>query len=176
MADAIFEPEIKRSLLWLQKEMGGNVPPVAIECKRTMDARLSFDKVKDEQVENLAKFVKKGIVRKMIVSQGFGNQRRFTGDTPFDFLMCGAGYGYLLVNFRFTKKAPRKDIAKGTNRCFAVPVDLYMQAKEDAVAEGRASLSYDWFVENTIECARLRVKNEQDVAESGWDLSALLTQ
>jgi hypothetical protein len=175
MADAIFEPEIKRSLLWLQKSLGGNLPPIAIECKRTSNARLSFDAVKDEQVDGLTQFCKKGIVRKLIVSQGLG-ARRFTGGTPFDFLACGAGYGYLLVNFRFTKQSPRKDIAKGTNRCFAVPVDQYVQAREDAAAEGHSSLPYDWFAENAIECKRMRVKNEQGVAESGWDLSVLLTQ
>lgn len=175
MADAIFEPEVKRSLVWLQKEHRGDVSPIAIECKKTQEPRLSFGKVKDHQVERLLDFARQGLAMKMIVSQGFGQQRRFTGETPFDFLMVGKGQGFLLVNFRFTKKSPRKDIPKGTNRCFAITAEDYAIAKEEAVADGKASLSYDWFVENGLECERLRVKNASEVAESGWDLQPLLT-
>jgi hypothetical protein len=173
MADSTFEPEVRRSLDWLRKVVGGEVPPIAIECKKTQESRLSFDKVKEHQIEGLLEFEEQGLTRKLVVSQGFGTTRRFTTDTPFDFVFTGAGRGYVLVNFRFTKKAPRKDIPKGTNRCFGVRVGEYVKAMEDAVAEGKASLSYDWFEENGIECERLRVKNDKGVAESGWDLEPL---
>lgn len=174
MADAIFEPEVKRSLVWLQQEVEGDVPPIAIECKKTMEARLSFDNVRDHQIANLLDFERYGLVRKLIVSQGFGKAKRFTGDTPYDFIITGAGHGFFLVNFRFTKRAPRSDIAKGTNRCFAVPVQQYVEAKEEAQANGKASLSYDWFVAEAFECERIRRKNGNGNAESGWDLVPLV--
>lgn len=173
MADSAFEPEVRRSLDWLRKVVGGEVPPIAIECKKTQEPRLSFDKVKEHQIKGLLEFEEHGLTRKLVVSQGFGTARRFTTDTPFDFVFTGAGRGYLLVNFRFTKKAPRKDIPKGTNRCFGVRIGEYVKAMEDAVAEGKASLSYDWFEENGIECERLRVKNDKGIAESGWNLEPL---
>lgn len=173
MADSTFEPEVRRSLDWLRKAVGGKVPPIAIECKKTQEPRLSFDKVKEHQIEGLLEFEEQGLTRKLVVSQGFGTARRFTTDAPFDFVFTGAGRGYVLVNFRFTKKAPRKDISKGTNRCFGVRVGDYVKAMEDAVAEGKASLSYDWFEENGIECERLRIKNDKGIVESGWDLEPL---
>ena len=111
---------------------------------------------------------------KMVVSQGFGKQQRFTGNTPFDFVLVSHGYGFLLVNFRFTQKAPRKDILKGTNRCFAVSVQDYVIAKEQAMLDGKSSLTYDWFVHNAIECPRIREKNSKGIAESMWDLSPLV--
>lgn len=176
MADSVFEPEVKRSLVWLQNKYGGNLPSIAIECKKTQEPRLSFDKVQEHQIEGLLDFEKHGLVKKMIVSKAMGHQQRFTGDTPFDYMLVGAGgMGFLLVNFRFTKKSPRKDIAKGTNRCFAVLVEDYVTAKEEALAEGKASLSYDWFLQYGIECSRVRMKNDKGVAESGWDLEPLLS-
>lgn len=174
MADLTFEPEVRRSLDWLRKAVGGKVPPIAIECKKTQEPRLSFDKVKEHQIKGLLEFEEQGLTRKLVVSQGFGTARRFTTDTPFDFVFTGAGRGYLLVNFRFTKKAPRKDIQKGINRCFGVRVGDYVKAMEDAIAEGKASLSYDWFEKNGIECERLRVKNDKGIVESGWDLEPLV--
>lgn len=173
MADSTFEPEVRRSLGWLRKAVGGKVIPIAIECKKTQEPRLSFGKVKKHQIEGLLEFEEQGLTRKLVVSQGFGTARRFTTDTPFDFVFTGAGRGYVLVNFRFTKKAPRKDIPKGTNRCFGVRIGDYVKAMEDAIAEGKASLPYDWFEENGIECKRLIVKNDKGVAESGWDLEPL---
>lgn len=187
MADVTFEPEVKRSLVWLQEELNGSAPSIAIECKKTQEARLSFASVTERQIEGLLEFVRVGLAHKMVVSQGFGSKTRFTKDTPFDFVLVGAGQGWLLVNFRFTKKAPRRDIAKGTNRCFALPVVDYLAAKEEATAQGRASLSYDWFDSNVkvprqlrtarvIECARLRHKNEEGKTESGWDLKGLTNE
>lgn len=174
MADSTFEPEVKRGLSWLQGMRGGNMPSFAIECKKTQSATLSFSEVKDHQIEGLLDFEKQGFVHKMVVSQGFGSQQRFMTKTPFDFVVAGVGRGWVLVNFRFTKAAPRKDIKKGTNRCFAVGIHEYIAAKDEAIAAGRASLSYDWFVENAIECQRLRIKKENGTTESAWDLQKLL--
>lgn len=175
MADALFEPEVSRSLVVLHNLHADAVPPIAIECKRTMEARLSFDRVKEEQVQSLLDFESKGLVRKLVVSQGFGKARRFTGDTPFDFIMNGPGISYVLVNFRFTKKSPRKDIPKGTNRCFAVRIRDYVDAVEQEGSKGRASLNYDWFVENAIECTRIRIGTKNGNTTGGWDLLPLLT-
>lgn len=172
MADAVFEPEIKASLLRLQR-MGLGPHKIAIECKRTQDARLAFDRVEDVQVRGLLSFEEHGMVRKLIVSQGFKN-RRFTGETPFDFLCAGPGHGFLLVNFRFTKQAPNKSLTKGTNRCFAVPIGMFVQAKERAMQESRASLPYAWFVENAIECPRIsEIVNGK--RKCMWQLEPLLT-
>lgn len=176
MADQVFEPEVRRSLGWMHGMLGGRVPPIAFECKKTQEARLAFTQVKDHQEDGLLEFESHGLVRKLVVSQGFGKNRRFTTDTPFDFVMMGSGLGYVLVNFRFTKKAPRKDIRKGVNRCFGVRVGDYVAAREAAQEQGRASLSYDWFVEHGIECQRIRIMNKNGKKESGWDLQPLLPQ
>ena len=174
MADALFEPEVSRGLTWLHEMSGGQVPPIAIECKRTAEARLAFDRVNEQQVESLMDFSKRGFVRKLVVSQGFGRARRFTGVTPFDFIMTGAGKAYVLVNFRFTKNSPRKDIRKGVNRCFGVEIQEYVKAVESEGKEGRASLNYDWFVENGIECERIMITNEKGNREGSWDLRPLI--
>jgi hypothetical protein len=174
MADALFEPEVKRSLVRLQKMYLGNSPSIALECKRTQEPRLSFDRISDGQIDGLLAFRRYGMAHKMVVSQGFGGGKRFTGGTPFDFVLVGRGESYVLVNFRFTKKAPRKDIAKGTNKCFAIPIEQYIATKEVFLSEGRASLPYEWFTKNAIECSRLREKNENGVAESMWDFESLV--
>lgn len=174
MSDTIFEPEIKRSLSWVQQMSGGMLASAAFECKKCQEPRLSFDRVKDHQVEGLLSFQKNGIVRKLVVSQGFGAKARFTGDTPFDFLFVEKGIGYVLVNFRFTKKSPRSDIPKGTNKCFALPIQDYIDAKDSLSAEGKASIPYDWFLNNAIELQRIRITNSNNMKESAWDLTKLL--
>ena len=77
MADSVFEPEVKRILVWLQNKYGGNLPSIAIECKKTQEPRLSFDKVQEHQIEGLLDFEKHGLVKKMIVSKAMGISRGY---------------------------------------------------------------------------------------------------
>lgn len=178
MADNVFEPEVRKSLAILQDYVyreGLDIPSIAIECKKTQSAYFGFEQLKDHQLESLFQFKEKGYAQKMLVASAPGyTKSRFHGTTPFDFLLTGRGLSFLLVNFRFTKKAPRKDIPKGTNRCFAVTPEQYQLTKERYIAEGRASIPYEWFVEEAIECARIRYRGIDGKYSYCWDLSVLV--
>lgn len=161
MADRVFEPEVSRSLKALQAMNLGLHPPIAFECKKTESTTLHFDRITEDQLEALIDFKDRGLVRKLVGSQGYKggskNNHRFTSGTPFDFIASGRGHAFVLVNFRFTKKAPRKDIPKGTNRCFAVPIDVYRVGLESLRKKGYKSFPYEWFFVNAMECPRIKV-------------------
>ena len=179
MADSTFEPEVKRSLEALADNMPmKSIKPLAIECKKCQSAYLTFDRVKEHQVEGLLNFKKKPYAHKMRVASPIQfSERRFTGTTDFDFILSPRGESFLLVNFRFTKKAPRQDIAKGTNRCFAVTPEQWLEAVELYKADGGASVNYDWFCENAKEIPRDKFKvvseSGKERTEYGWDLRHL---
>lgn len=177
MADHIFEPEVRKSLDVLYWKDIPNIPPLAIECKRTQAAYLPFANVQEHQIKELLRFELRGVAMKVAVPSAPGNvRRRFQLSTGFDFLYCTRGLGYLLVNFRFTKKAPRKDISKGTNRCFGVRANAYVDVVAKFREEGKASVPYEWFVENAIECPRIRIEDPDSGNHSyGWDLEPLVT-
>ena len=168
MADRIFEPEISRSLRHVQAKCGHLLKKnLAFECKKVTVPYLSFDRVKDHQVQALLEFESKPFYRKLVVGQLPGKKRgRFQSETPFDYLYVRCGYSYLLVNFRFTQKSPRKDLPKGLNRCFAVRIGEFLEG--EAQVSPRKSLPYEWFVENGIELSRMKVEKGY-----GWDLSPL---
>lgn len=168
MAENAFESEVKISLVHLRRTHL-SMPPLAIECKKTEQAYLPLDAVKDHQVDGLVQMERVGIVRKLVSGQGYGKNSRFSTPTPFDFLATCAGKGFVLVNFRFTKKSPRKDCKKGTNLCFALPVGQYLAAKEAHAAMGKASIPIDWFLQHATQCRRVHLDEGY-----GWDLSALV--
>ena len=174
MADHIFEPEVSRSLRWLV-DWGKRDLSIAIECKKTETPYLSFNRVRDHQVEGLLEFERKPYCQKISVPAAVGQmKRRFQIRVPFDFLFVQPGRSFLLVNFRFTKKAARSDLPKGLNRCFAVSPQMYLEAKDKFIGEGRASLPYEWFVSNAIELERIRIEREVGKYEYGWDLLPLM--
>jgi len=170
MADTAFEPEIRKSLDWL-RDWGPRDVSLAIECKKVQSAFLPFNTVKQHQIEALLEFEKRPLPKKISVPAGFGNAR-FHVKTEFDFTFIPPGRAYLLVNFRFTKKAPRKDLKKGTNRCFAVTPNQYLSVKKQFESEGRSSIPYKWFVENGVELERARVEDSNGYSY-GWDLLPL---
>lgn len=172
MADRIFEPEISRSL---QRIADWGAVPLGIECKKTESPYLSFDRVKDHQIEGLFDFEKRGLVKKLAVPAAPGGMaRRFQVRTEFDFVYVPKGKAYLLVNFRFTRKSPRKDLPKGMNRCFGITPSQYVDGVERSISEGRASLSLEWFEEVGIELERARFQRADGVKEYGWDLWPLV--
>lgn len=179
MADSVFEPEISTSLKYF-REYGNSYMkfvPIAIECKKvSSSARLSFDKVRDHQIKGLLRFQKEAYYNKMTVASHLGKGGgRFKGKTDFDYMFVSKGIGYLVVNFRFTKKAPRKDVEKGVNRVFAVTVDEYLEIKEELLKEGVKSIDYWWFVDNAIELPRIRIDPPQlKDKKYCWDISPLL--
>ena len=173
MADSIFEPEISRSLKHILQEVMLDYP-IAIECKKVTGTSLSVDRVNDNQIESLLEFEEKSYFQKMVVASSVGGVKsRFNLRTGFDFLACPHGRSWVLVNFRATKKAAGKEIPKGTNKCFAVSIENYVEGKDAMLAEGRRSFPYAWFVDNAIELERKRWEGEKGY-EYGWDLTPLL--
>lgn len=176
MADTVFEPEISRSLKRLA-DWGRRDLSLAIECKKVETPYLPFDKVQDHQVEGLLAFEKRPYFQKISVPAAVGQtKRRFQIRTPFDFFFVQPGRAFLVVNFRFTRKPARSDLPKGLNRCFAVRPEQYVEAKNRYEAEGRASLPYEWFVENAVELERVKFRRDDDKTEYGWDLLPLLKE
>jgi hypothetical protein len=169
MADAIFEPEISRSLKRLKIKISH---PVAIECKKETGTSLHFDRLNDDQKTALMEFEMHNFTQKMLVSASVGGQSRFKRKTGFDFIACPKGVAYVLVNFRATKKAAGKDIPKGTNRCFAVNIFKFLEGQSKLSAEGRRSFPYSWFDENAIELDRIKWEGDKG-NEYGWDLLPL---
>lgn len=171
MADAVFEPEVSRSI----KHLSNNFEifyPIAIECKKVSGTSLSFDAVKDHQVQALIDFEFLPFYQKMRVASSIEGQSRFKLDTGFDFLVCPHGKSWLLVNFRSTKKAAGKEIPKGTNKCFAVSIENFIEGKNDLLSAGRKSFPYSWFLNNAMELERCRWEVKKGY-EYGWDLLPL---
>jgi hypothetical protein len=81
------------------------------------------------------------------------------------------GKSYVLVNFRFTKKAPRKDLPKGLNKCFALTPTQYLEAVKYCEGVGRKSIPIEWFQENVLELKRVKYESGY-----GWDLSPLVKE
>ncbi len=171
MSDPIFEPEISRSLKRLDLKINISFP-VAIECKKETGTSIHFDRVNADQIKALSDFESKIFTQKMIVSASVGGKSRFKRKSGFDFLACGAGRGYVIVNFRATKKDAGKAIPKGTNRCFAVRINDYVEGMEKLSNEGRRSFPYVWFEENALELHRIRWEVPKGF-EYGWDLIPL---
>ncbi len=172
MADSIFEPEISRSLRHLCDTI--TVPySLAIECKKVSGTSFSLSRINNDQLEALLYFQDKSYYQKMLVSASVGGKSRFKLKSGFDFLCCPTGIGYILVNFRATKKAAGKEIPKGTNRCFAITVDQFVNAMSEMVfCEDRQSIPYNWFEKNALELSRVRWEVEKGY-EYGWDLTSL---
>jgi hypothetical protein len=170
VADRLFEPEVSRSLQWLSDWYRKPVA-LAIECKRcTTSATLPLDQVKPHQLEALIAFEKQPLAKKLPVAAPVGSsERRFHGKSEFDFIFVGPGKSYVLVNFRFTKKAPRKDIPKGLNKCFALTPTQYLEAVKYCEGVGRKSIPIEWFQENVLELERVKYESGY-----GWDLSPLV--
>ena len=171
MADSIFEPEISRSLKRLDFIIV--TTPIAIECKKTTGTSLSFSAVNDDQVTALVHFEEQHFTQKMLVAASVGGKSRFKAKSGFDFLCCPSGRSFVLVNFRATKKAAGKDIPKGTNRCFALPIKFFVESKLQFLREGRKSFPYAWFDQNATELDRIRWQTEKG-NEYGWDIIPLL--
>ena len=171
MADRLFEPEVSRSLQWLSDWYKKPVA-LAIECKRCMtSATLPLSQVKSHQLEALVAFEKQPLAKKLSVAAPVGrSERRFHGKSELDYNFEGPGKSYVLVNFRFTKKAPRKDIPKGLNKCFAVTPTQYLEAVKYCEEVGRKSIPIEWFQENVLELERVKYESGY-----GWDLSPLVT-
>ena len=173
MADSTFEPEISRSLKHILKEVLLDYP-VAIECKKVSGTSLPFDRVNEHQEEALLKFEEESFYQKMLVASNVGGGKsRFNLRSGFDFLACPHGRSWVLVNFRATKKAAGRDIPKGTNKCFAVSIENYIEGKADLLSEGRKSFPYLWFLNNAMELNRKRWEGDKGF-EYGWDLTPLL--
>ena len=172
MSDKYFEPEISRSLKRIAQLI--HIPfPVAIECKKETGTSLSFSRVDKDQIQALVDFECSSFTQKMRVASSVGGQSRFQLKTGFDFLDCPSGKSFVLVNFRATKKDGGKDIPKGTNRCFAVPISQFLQARHElGVFEERKSFPYKWFEENALEIHRTSWK-ESEKTIYGWELSPL---
>jgi penicillin-binding protein-related factor A (putative recombinase) len=171
MADTFFEPEVRRGL----RDLKSNIP-LAIECKKTMEARLPLDQLKEHQIKALSEFRKNPFFKKLSVPSAVRNPQqeeyqRFHIKTEFDFIYTGPGRSFILVNFRFTKKSPRKDIRKGINRCFAITIEQFLNAKGLMESLRKASISYDWFVLNGLELKRVRFADGY-----GWDLAPLVIE
>ncbi len=169
MADRLFEPEISRSLRFFSVDRPERLPVnLALECKKCTKPYLEMDRVKDHQIQGLLEFQDFSFSTKMATGAAPGKmKRRFQIDTPFDFLMVSRGKGYLLVNFRFTKNSPRKDLPKGLNECYAVNVVKYLDA--EATLDPRKSVPYEWFKEHGIEIERMKMSD----GKYGWDLRPL---
>lgn len=164
MADAKFEPEVKRGLKRLKSTV-----PIAIECKRTEQPRLALFEIKEHQIAALSRFQLSPFVKKISVPAAVGNDsQRFNLKTEFDFVYCGPGKSYILVNFRFTRKAPNKRIPKGTNMAFALTIGQFKVAKAFCEAKKRVSIPYSWFEEYATELKRIKFDDGY-----GWDLSPL---
>ncbi len=172
MADKIFEPEVGRSL---KRIADWGAQPLGIECKKTESPYLPFDRVKDHQIEGLLRFEKYGLVKKIAVPAAPGGaDQRFQIKTEFDYVYVPKGRAYLLVNFRFTKKSPRKDLPKGLNRCFALTPDQYVRGVEENREAGRGSLPLEWFEAVALELERVRFRRVDNRLEYGWDLWPLV--
>jgi len=167
MADSSFEPEVSRSLRRIACSFGAPMESIAIECKRESGKSIAFSRINNDQVEALLAFERKPFHMKMRVAASVGGKSRFKSKTGFDFLYCGRGKGFVLVNFRATKKAAGEAI----NRCFAVRIGAFVTAEESTE---RKSLPLDWFVENAVELERIRWKIK-DKFVYGWDLLPLFT-
>ena len=173
MADNLFEPEVMRGLKRLA-DWGRRDRSLAIECKRVMTPYLPFDKVREHQIEGLLNFTKRPLPKKLSVPAAYGKSR-FQVRQEFDFVLIPPGNAFLLVNFRFTKKSPRKDLPTGLNRAFAITPQQYIAVRAELQAQGRASIPIEWFVENAIELERVRFRREDGVLEYGWNLIPLLS-
>ena len=190
MADSSFEPEISLSLRMLSKELGlvrMLSTGLAIECKKvSASANLSFDMVKEHQEKGMTDAMCMPFVTKMRVSAAVGGGvSRFQQDTPFDFLLMPCAISYILVNFRFTKKSPRKDITKGLNSCYAIPIYWYLHNKKELLKEGKKSMDIRYIDEaskqnsGVIQLERIRYETGVTPAgktayQYGWNLHPLV--
>lgn len=163
MADAKFEPEVRLGLKNLKCST-----PIAIECKKVEVPRLSFDAVSDHQVESLSEFQLSPFVKKIAVPAAVGkDKQRFNLKTEFDFVYCGPGKAYILVNFRFTRK-PAGKYPKGLNKAFAVTIEQFKVAQAIFNEQGKKSLPLAWFEEYAKPLNRVKFGDKY-----GWDLSPI---
>ena len=172
VADSIFEPEVSRSLKHLCSVY--KVPhSLAIECKKETGTSFSFSRLNDDQLKALLKFQDEPFHQKMLVSASVGGKSRFKHKSGFDFLCCPTGKSYVLINFRATKKAAGKEIPKGTNRCFALTIDQFVDGMSElTLCEDRQSFSYSWLDKNARELKRMRWEGDRGYGY-GWDLMPL---
>jgi penicillin-binding protein-related factor A (putative recombinase) len=101
---------------------------VAIECKQTkIRTRFDLGNMKAKQCEQLARFY------------------------------CSGGIGYVVVNFRNTNSAPRRNVSY----CLSVEDLLYWYYQQE-----RSSIPYQWIEQNCTAIPRLKIAQ----GRYGWDL------
>lgn len=189
MADTAFEPEVSISIRRLSEALTHISCPrgLAFECKKvSATPSLSFEAVKEHQTAGLLEAEQAPYTMKMRVGSAVGGPSRFQQDTPFDFLLMPHADAYILVNFRFTKKAPRKDLKVGTNVCYAIPIHWYIDTKQQLLSLGKKSMDIVLLdnaakLEHSCVVKLERVRYETGVDSKGkkryqygWDLLPLV--